>query len=541
MRVLVAEDDLLTLTQVLRIVRDLGHEVEIVRDGVAAWKYLEKATAGGVAILHGMLPGKTGLDIVSELHARNWPHYTYVILLATRHEPCNAIAALEAGADAFLAVPVSAVELVAQLKAAERILKREDPPRQEAPEVAEVPKAPKVAEAPKAPEVPEAPEQPTNPSEKLSPPIPESVPQPLPVPTPSSVLPELPATDGASLWDRFSTDPEIPWHLASRPENELPVSQMQMCFDKALKRLRYTAEQNSPDVFQEKPEFSVYSALVLEDKDLWLDLRMEMERRVATALYRTLMSEAPTSDAQLRDALEEVCNKCLEVWKHDLESTGLQPMTVVWATARRSREVPNLPPTGQGDSYAFVLPGPIRVAVFEQAARVVDKPLAEIARGDILADPISATGQKVTLLKRGSILNARYIARIHELLHPRPEENFTLRVIEPSPLALFMMRRSARKAVDSLLKAVVRSDGGEKQIQGRIRDISENGLGAMIFDPLNPGQTVTLEFGLGGGDGEFRIEAIVRHREGSRCGFEFLSNPSPSVQRLKEAVRGLIA
>jgi CheY-like chemotaxis protein len=519
MRVLVGEDDLITLTHVQRILRDLGHEVVAVRDGVAAWKYLAKATAGEVAILHGMLPGKTGLDIVSELHLRNWPHYTYVILLATRHEPCNAIAALEAGADAFLAVPVSPVELAAQLKAAERILKLKDPARKEEAEAAE---------------------QPSTPSAKESPSTPQSVPQPTLTPPPPPPLREPPAAEDAWVFDNDSGESEIPRGLVSGVENELPASQMQVCFEKSLKFIRYTADQNSQDVFQERPEFSVYSALVLEDQNLWLDLRMEMERRVATALYRTLMSEAPTSDVQLGDALEEVCNKGLEVWKRDLESSGLQPMTVVWATARRSHEVPNPPVTQRHVCYSFTLAGPIRVTVFEQAARILDKPLAEIARGDILADPIMATGQKVSLLKRGTILNAKYIARIHELLHPLPEEQFTLRVIEPSPLALFMMRRSARKALDSSLKAVVRTDGKEKQVHGRVRDISENGLGAMIFDPLNPGQTVTLEFGLGG-EGEFRIDAIVRHREGSRCGFEFLSSPSPSVQKLKEAVRGLIA
>lgn len=93
--------------------------------------------------------------------------------------------------------------------------------------------------------------------------------------------------------------------------------------------------------------------------------------------------------------------------------------------------------------------------------------------------------------------------------------------------------------MDSLLTVIVRAEGREKQLYGRIHVIGDNGLGATIFDPLNLGQTVTLDFVLDGV--EFRMHAIVRNREESRSGFEFLSVPSESARRLKEIVRGLTA
>jgi DNA-binding response OmpR family regulator len=126
MRILVADDDVITLTRLQRMLRSLGHEVEIVRDGFAASKYLEKSPGGSVAILNSSLPGKAALDITSEFRSRSRLHYTYVIVVASNNEKCNAVTALEAGADGFLGVPFSAAALTAQLKAAERILKDEE-------------------------------------------------------------------------------------------------------------------------------------------------------------------------------------------------------------------------------------------------------------------------------------------------------------------------------------------------------------------------------------------------------------------------------
>jgi hypothetical protein len=308
-----------------------------------------------------------------------------------------------------------------------------------------------------------------------------------------------------------------------------------------LKRIRYSAEQAPDDTSEEQPEFTVYSALVLEEQHLWLDLKMEMTRRVAMALYRAMLSEAPSSDAELCDALAEVCNMCQGAWKSVLEHANLVPITPGWPTARATSEFPqHLATPKQLGSSSFTLPGPIRVTFLEQVATVVDKPLNAITPGDVLADPINTEGQKLALLKRGTVLNTRYIARIRDLMDPMLEEDVKLHVIEPSPLALYMRRRWPRKAMDSSLTVIAKTDGKEKRFQGRVFDISQNGLGAIIFDILNPGQRVTLDFELCG-DVTVRIDAIVRHRKGSRCGFEFQSIPPESLHKLEEVVRGLTA
>jgi hypothetical protein len=230
---------------------------------------------------------------------------------------------------------------------------------------------------------------------------------------------------------------------------------------------------------------------------------------------------------------------CQGAWKSDLENAGLEPIIPGCPIAKRTREVPHSSKAKQLSSTTFTLAGPIRVTLLEYTASVVDKPLAAILPGDVLADSISVAGRKLELLKRGTVLTARYIARIHDALSPLPEENFKLHVIEPSPLGMFMRRRWPRIAVDSPLTVMIKVNGMEKQLSGRVRDLSENGLGAIIFDTLNLGQTVTLAFDLGDG-AEFRFEAVVRHRQAPRCGFEFLSVPSQFRYKFREAV-GLLS
>jgi DNA-binding response OmpR family regulator len=523
MRLLVAEDDLFALTHLQRILRSLGHEAEVVRDGLAVWKRLAIGDAGGVAILNVNLPGKGGLEITREIRSLNLSRYTYVILMASRDENCDTTGALDAGADGFLRVPVTAAALAAQLKSAERILKYEDRCHKEITRLREQMRTQPVCGSP--PDHKTVPEQATVPIAPSAERAPEQV-----IENPSR--------------EKGLKPPVLRYSFVSESgagsKDTISLREMQNCFSSALTRIHFVPDQSIDNVSKELPEFTVYAALVLEEQRRWLDLKLEMGRPVAAKLYRAFLSAAPPSDAELCDALEEVCNRCRDAWKAVLENTGLVPITAGWPIAKHTRDFPKQWSTArQVGSYSFMLPGSIRVTLLEQIARVSDKPLAAISLGDVLADPISSVGQKLELFKRGTVLNARYITRVRNLLSALPGESTKLRVIEPSPLALFGQRRWPRKAVDSSLAVFLPVGSAEAQLNGRVRTISESGLGAVLFGSLDLGQTVTLEFGIGG-DAEFRIQAVVRSRQGLNCGFEFLSAPSQSVyDRLKEAVRAL--
>ncbi len=82
-------------------------------------------------------------------------------------------------------------------------------------------------------------------------------------------------------------------------------------------------------------------------------------------------------------------------------------------------------------------------------------------------------------------------------------------------------RRARRSGLDRRLCVNSSHEGKPTTVFGRIRDISEDGLGAVIPCSLLIGQEVTLEFGMGEME-EIEVKAVVRHRRSFHYGFGFI-------------------
>jgi len=89
-----------------------------------------------------------------------------------------------------------------------------------------------------------------------------------------------------------------------------------------------------------------------------------------------------------------------------------------------------------------------------------------------------------------------------------------------------MMVRVTTSAVTTRLKA-------------RGVDISESGLACRLPEDLADGQSVVLEFALPMCPDVFKVQAVVRHRRGSRHGFEFVSLPEKSKERILSVLESL--
>lgn len=122
MRVLVVDDDPLTLHMVVYRLRQWGHEVMSCTDGEAAWKLLEVGPVPNVAILDWMMPGINGPALCQKIRARQDCPYVYTILLTGRNNPEDLIVGLDAGADDYLTKPFHLGELEARLRAGKRIV-----------------------------------------------------------------------------------------------------------------------------------------------------------------------------------------------------------------------------------------------------------------------------------------------------------------------------------------------------------------------------------------------------------------------------------
>ncbi|MES2192531.1 MAG: response regulator transcription factor [Pseudomonadota bacterium] len=113
MRVLLAEDDPLLGDGLQAGLRQLGFQVDWVRDGLAAMREL----AGGAyaaAVLDLGLPLKDGLEVLLATRARNIN--TPVLVLTARDAVPDRINGLNLGADDYVVKPVDLHELAARLR-----------------------------------------------------------------------------------------------------------------------------------------------------------------------------------------------------------------------------------------------------------------------------------------------------------------------------------------------------------------------------------------------------------------------------------------
>jgi len=122
MRILVVDDDPLTLHMVVYRLRQWGHDVISCTDGDSAWKVLERGSVPNVAIVDWIMPGLNGPELCQKIRGRTDCPYVYIIMLTGRKNLEDLIAGLDAGADDYLTKPFLLEELDARLRAGKRIV-----------------------------------------------------------------------------------------------------------------------------------------------------------------------------------------------------------------------------------------------------------------------------------------------------------------------------------------------------------------------------------------------------------------------------------
>lgn len=106
MRILLVEDELDLGAAIKRVLVNEKYVVDWVQDGTLAWSYLEyQWTDYTVAVLDWLLPGLSGLELCQRLRSRN--NALPVLMLTALSQPDKRVAGLDAGADDYLANPLS--------------------------------------------------------------------------------------------------------------------------------------------------------------------------------------------------------------------------------------------------------------------------------------------------------------------------------------------------------------------------------------------------------------------------------------------------
>lgn len=123
MRILVADDDRLTLESLTERLGRGGHHVTACENGDEAWTRATDQEPGfDMMVLDWMMPGIDGLELCRRLRKQTDRPYVYLIVMTVKGTPEDVVEGLDAGADDYLVKPFSWEELDARVRAGGRIV-----------------------------------------------------------------------------------------------------------------------------------------------------------------------------------------------------------------------------------------------------------------------------------------------------------------------------------------------------------------------------------------------------------------------------------
>jgi phosphoserine phosphatase RsbU/P len=124
MKVLIADDEVVSRRLLQNYLQRWGHEVVAAQDGEEAWS-LFQAGEFPIVISDWMMPKMDGLELIRHIRARHRRGYVYAILLTSRSHKEDLVEGMESGADDFLTKPFDRDELRVRLRAGERVIELE--------------------------------------------------------------------------------------------------------------------------------------------------------------------------------------------------------------------------------------------------------------------------------------------------------------------------------------------------------------------------------------------------------------------------------
>lgn len=121
MKILIADDDPLSLLYLQDALQDWGYEVLTATDGQRAYEILQQPDAPMLAVVDWMMPGMDGIDVCRRVRETIRDRYVYLLMLTARNETEFVVEAMNAGADDFVGKPFNAEELQVRIRAGRRI------------------------------------------------------------------------------------------------------------------------------------------------------------------------------------------------------------------------------------------------------------------------------------------------------------------------------------------------------------------------------------------------------------------------------------
>jgi len=128
MKVLIAEDDIISCRALEKNLQDWGYEVIVTKNGEEAWDIIKQGETR-LAILDWSMPKMDGIELCHKIrneYQQDKSEYIYIILLTGKDLQEDIITGLSAGADDYMTKPFSYLELKVRIQNGVRIIALED-------------------------------------------------------------------------------------------------------------------------------------------------------------------------------------------------------------------------------------------------------------------------------------------------------------------------------------------------------------------------------------------------------------------------------
>jgi sigma-B regulation protein RsbU (phosphoserine phosphatase) len=122
MKILIAEDDRISLLLLGEILREWNYEVVAASDGLAAWEALQRPGAPQLAILDWIMPALDGVEVCRKVRENAATQGIYVILLSANNQKIDLLTGLRAGANDYVTKPFDREELQVRLQVGARVV-----------------------------------------------------------------------------------------------------------------------------------------------------------------------------------------------------------------------------------------------------------------------------------------------------------------------------------------------------------------------------------------------------------------------------------
>jgi diguanylate cyclase (GGDEF)-like protein len=126
MKILIADDDAVSLRLLEKTLEREGYEVTAVGNGRLALEQLCHPDGPRLALLDWVMPELDGPGVCREVRTHRNQAYVHMVLLSSKESKQDIVVGLESGADDYLTKPFDPEELKARLRTGQRILQLED-------------------------------------------------------------------------------------------------------------------------------------------------------------------------------------------------------------------------------------------------------------------------------------------------------------------------------------------------------------------------------------------------------------------------------